>query len=359
MSPTPASNMLNSDVSAFCTAFSNYRLLRDCNILITGSTGLVGSMLVRCLLRLDDMHGLGLRLTCPVRDVRKVWKIFPDFPVDAPVTWVECDDLATLPAGEMGSPHYIFHLASPTASAYMVSHPVETLSFSILSTRHLLEVSRLSPSMKGFVYISSLESYGTVAEAPSKSIAEDFQGYVNPLLPRSSYPMCKRVAESLCAAYATEYGVPTRIARLTQTFGSGVRPDDNRVFAQFARSILRGEDIVLHTDGRSAKPYCYITDCVSALLYIALFGKAGEAYNVANAASYVSIREMAEMLCREFAPQLQVKVEPHPENGYAPTTLLPLDTSRLEALGWRPRVELPEMFSRLMVWMAESEAHRE
>ena len=84
--------------------------------------------------------------------------------------------------------------------------------------------------------------------------------------PRSAYPLGKRAAEFLCAAYAAQFGVNVKVARLTQTFGAGVASDDKRVFAQFARSVANSEDIVLHTTGESAKPYCYSTDSVSAIL---------------------------------------------------------------------------------------------
>ena len=184
-------------------------------------------------------------------------------------------------------------------------------------------------------------------------IGEERQGYVNPMEARSCYPMAKRAIENLCHDYAVEHGVPTRVARLTQTFGAGVSPDDNRVFAQFARSILRGEDIVLHTTGESAKPYCYTTDCVAALLQIALFGANGEAYNVAHPETYISIRDMAEVLCQNFNRAVKVRVELHPEMGYAPVTRLPLSVERLIALGWTPRVGLVEMFRRLMEAMKE------
>ena len=148
--------------------------------------------------------------------------------------------------------------------------------------------------------MSSLEYYGQNFD--DKIITEEVQGYVDNTAARSSYPLGKRAAEYLCAAYSQQYGVNVKIARLTQTFGAGVAADDNRVFAQFARSIICETDIVLHTKGDSAKPYCYTIDCVSAILYILLKGNNGEAYNVANSETYISIREMAEFL-RDNLPQ--------------------------------------------------------
>ena len=147
---------------------------------------------------------------------------------------------------------------------------------------------------------------------------------------------------------AKEYGVPVKIARLTQTFGAGVSAEDNRVFAQFARSIIEGNDIVLHTKGESAKPYCYTTDCVSGILHILLKGKDGEAYNVANQDTYISIKDMALFLKENFNSNIDVIVEEHPEMGYAPVTRLNLLSEKLMSLGWKPSYNLYEMFERLI-----------
>lgn len=345
--------ILQDDARELAQGFALAKELEGCRVLITGATGLIGSVLVRSLLQMNEYRALGLQLVCPVRDLHKVWRMFPDMPVDAPIEWVECEDIASFELADYAPLDYVFHLASPTASGFFVTHPVETLTASILSTNHLLESLKCAVGLRAFVYVSSLESYGAVEAGATEHISEERQGYVDPLSPRSSYPMGKRTAECLCAAYAEEYGLPTRIARLTQTFGAGVSADDIRVFAQFAKSVMRGEDIVLHTEGKSAKPYCYVTDCVAALLYIALKGTDGVAYNVANASTYISIRDMAEQLRKKFNEHIAVRLELHPEKGYAPTTQLPLDTHRLESLGWKPRVDLMEMFSRLMRWYAE------
>ena len=178
-------------------------------------------------------------------------------------------------------------------------------------------------------------------------------GYIDATSPRSCYPLGKRAAEYLCTAYAAEYDVPVKIARLTQTFGAGVSTKDNRVFAQFARSIIEGRNIVMHTKGESAKPYCYTTDCVSAILYILLRGKNGEAYNVANQDTYISIKDMALYLKKNFNPHIDVIVEEHPEMGDAPITKLNLSAEKLMNLGWKPRYDLHQMFEHLIKALKE------
>ena len=116
---------------------------------------------------------------------------------------------------------------------------------------------------------------------------------------RSSYPESKRLCESLCSAYASEYGVPAKVVRLTQTFGVGVSYNDGRVFAEFARCAIEGRDIVLKTKGQTKRNYIDIDDAVNAIFTVLLKGVAGEAYNVANEDTYCSIYEMANMVAEK------------------------------------------------------------
>ena len=175
--------------------------------------------------------------------------------------------------------------------------------------------------------------------------------FLNKQMARSSYNMGKRASECLCHGYAEEYGVPIMMARLTQVFGAGISESENRVFAQFARSVIQGRDIEIHTEGMSSKPYCYTTDAISAMLYILLKGLPGEAYNVANPDSYISIRDMAYMLRDDFNPNISVRICPKENQGYAPQTKLRLSTQKIESLGWMPHYNLHQMFNRLLSFM--------
>lgn len=339
-------NIQQKDIWEFAKNFNLSESLFNSRFLITGATGLIGSTLVRCLLALNK----GIEIFCPVRNLSKAYSMLGDD--CANLHFVESDLMEYLNGlSEKDNFQYIVHCASPTAGKYMTEHPVETYMLAIDSTRAILEYGRKN-AVKGIVYVSSLEYYGQNFD--DKIITEDMQGYVDNADSRSSYPLGKRAAEYLCAAYSHQYGINVKIARLTQTFGAGVAADDNRVFAQFARSIITNTDIVLHTKGDSAKPYCYTTDCVSAILYILLKGNNGEAYNVANSETYISIREMAEFLRDNFNPNVRVFIEEHPEMGYAPVTKLHLSTEKLESLGWKPQYNLKGMFDRLIADMRES-----
>lgn len=328
------------DIKNFSNSFFLSNELGTSSFLITGATGLIGSTLVHCLLALDK----DITITCPVRSLEKAKVMYEK--ETSNINFVECDLTNYLSSlSEEDKFDYIIHCASPTAGKYMAKHPVETYEFAIETTRALLKHS-CRINAKGLVYISSLEYYGQNFD--DSNITEDKLGYVDYVDSRSSYPLGKRAAEYLCFSYAKEFGVNAKIARLTQTFGAGVAPDDNRVFAQFARSVIGGKDIVMHTSGESAKPYCYTTDCISAILYILLRGEKGKAYNVANPNTYISIKEMAEFLRDKFNPNIKVRIEEHPEMGYAPITRLHLSVEKLMSLGWTPKYSLYEMFVRLI-----------
>ncbi|MBQ0058200.1 MAG: NAD-dependent epimerase/dehydratase family protein, partial [Bacteroidales bacterium] len=249
------------DIQEFITCFPLALDLKGHSILVTGAGGLIGRTLVRCLRGLDEHYALGITLFCPRHQELTAWL-----------------------TDNANHADYVIHLACPTASREMVEKPVEVIEAITDLTKLVLEfVRRTNATM---VYASSMEVYGI--NHTDELITEDYQGYLDPLQVRSSYPMAKRMAECMCHCYACEYGVNAKIARLVQTFGAGISHDDQRVFAQFARSVVDGRDIILHTEGKTSRKYLYLTDAVSALLYIMLKGTKGEAYNAAHPDSYVS-----------------------------------------------------------------------
>lgn len=330
------------DIEAFVQSFILKDELKDCKFLITGATGLIGSSLVHCLLAIDR----NVHIVAPVRNKEKAEQLFKDNL--GQLELIECP-LTTYNEDTIGKVDYIVHCAAPTASRFFVEKPVETFDFILNSSQALLEYARKNP-VKSFVYLSSLEVYGEILD-DSEMINEQVQGYLDPMSVRSSYPMAKRAVENLCCLYAAEYGVPAKVARLTQTTGAGIARDDNRVIAQFARLVAQGQDIVLHTTGESARPYCYLMDCISAILFILLKGNPGESYNVANEETYISARGMAEYLKQHFNPSIQIRVELNGSMGYAPATKQRLSALKLRNLGWEPEYPLHRIFERLIAYL--------
>lgn len=335
--------IVEEDVSVFAKDFALSGQLTKSTFLVTGATGLIGSLLIRCLLALDEQ----IKIYAPVRNLKKAEALFDEWQKEY-IQFVECD-LVEYDYGLLEKIDYIVHCAAPTSSKFFVEHPVETSEIIVDGTKKMLQLAR-QKQVKGMVYLSSLEVYGELHD-DSCPIKEDFQGYLDPMSVRSSYPMAKRATENLCCLYSSEYEVPVKIARLTQTTGAGIAKDDSRIIAQFARLAAQGRDIALHTTGESARPYCYVTDSVSALLYVLLKGTSGECYNVANESTYISARDMAEYIHEHINPNSQVRIELADNMGYAPPTKLRLDTKKLKDLGWQPRYGLKEIYERLIKYL--------
>lgn len=303
--------------------------------IITGATGLIGGALVDHLRRNDKN-----RLILPVRNVLKAERKFGK---SHQLVYIEHDFSSDHSLNINENVDYIVHAACPTASRYMVECPVETIDTIINGTRTMLQTARIL-HVKGMVFLSSMEVYGTVPN-DYDYIDEAIQGYVNPVTSRSSYPMSKRLAETMCHSYSKEYSVPVVIARLTQTFGPGVDVShDMRVFAQFARCARDCKNIILETEGRTKRMYLHTWDAVNAIMLLLIKGMMGEAYNVANKDTYCSIREMAEFVKEQFSPSIDIIVKKNENNFYLPEMHLPLSTDKMERLGWKPQYGLREMF---------------
>lgn len=339
--------VMQEDIESLVNSDLPVQRLEGRTVLVTGATGLIGSQMVYLLACYNRMRSLNVRIIAMVRNREKAKKLFSHLIDRGDVTLFIADVNETL---TLDSPvDYIIHGASATSSKYFVSHPVETIHTAIDGTANILKLAA-QKQVKSMIYLSSLEVYGT-PQPDQEKIREADYGYIEPLNVRSSYSEGKRMVECLCASYAKEYEVPVKIARLSQTFGPGVTYEDGRVFAEFARCALEQKNIVLHTQGRTVRSYCYTKDALSALLYILLHGKTGEAYNVTNMDTAISIKDMADMVCETIGNGKIKTVIDIPEDvsafGYNPEMIIRLDSSRLMELGWTATTGIEEMFVRL------------
>ena len=328
--------------------FIPFENLQTATVLISGGTGLIGSTLINALLYANQTRGFHTRILAVVRNSEKAKSMLrQDEGLVLLKGSVENLPVITEPVD------YIVHAASPTSSRFFMNQPVETIQAGVLGTMNLLGLAK-EKCVKGFVYLSSMEAYGTVlSEAPLK---EADLGYLNPAETRSCYPECKRMCEAMCHAYATEYRVPACSVRLAQTFGPGISRNDQRVFAMMARNALAKEDIILQTKGNSRHSYLYTAQAVTAVLTVLLKGVPGSVYNAANPDTYCSIYEMAEMVAEKIGRnRISVRTA---ENGdtseYPAPSYLNLDISALTALGWRPTGDLLMLYERMIAGMDQS-----
>lgn len=317
------------------------------SIFITGATGLIGSFLVKTFLTMNSAKNAQIRIIVLVRNRQKLLDTLGTYATNE-VTVYEGSIESMPPIAE--SIDYIIHAASVTSSKLFVDQPVETIMTSVVGVRNVLELAR-GKQVHGVVYLSSMEVFG-ITDPKLSSIKEADLGYIDIHHVRSSYSEGKRICELLCASYSHEYGVPVKIARLAQVFGAGIPYEENRVFAQFAKSVINGTDIILHTPGTSMGNYCYTRDAVAAILLLLLRGNAGEAYTIANPKSSMTIRDMAVMVAEKIALGKIHVIFDIPASeltfGYAPASTMRLNSDKMQALGWKPEVGLEEAYRRMI-----------
>lgn len=322
-------------------------------IMVTGATGLIGSLCIKAIAVYNQCHTEKIEAIGLARSEEKVKAVFSEEYGRNEMEEISFiyQDIST-PLALQSHIDYIIHTANSTNSKFFMTNPVEVIESIYTGTKRILEFA-VQKRIKGLVYLSSMEVFGRVDS--ENRIDEEQIGYLDIHNIRSCYSEGKRLAELMCKSYASEYGIPVRTARLAQTFGAGVSKTENRVFAQFARSAIRGEDIVLHTRGLSVGNYCYTRDVIKALFLLLIKGENGVAYTVVNEETTRTIAEMAQMVAEKFSNGRSKVVFEIPEGnqfGYAPDTKMRLSGEKLRKLGWKPEIPLEGMYYRMLpdIW---------
>lgn len=328
------------------TSMIDWKNLKNKVMFVTGSTGLIGSILVKAIVLKNKQENLNIKLILLVRNKEKAEEIFG---TNKNIEYIISDIEKYEPKNI--NIDYIIHAASSTKSKYFINNPVQTLDTAILGTRNILEQARIS-KVESIIYLSSMEMYGTLN---SENVTEDLLGYINPLNVRSSYSEGKRICELYCYSYYKEYNVPIKIGRLAQTFGAGISKNENRVYKVFADAILNNEDIVLKSLGTTIINYTYTTDTILGILYILLNGKSGEAYNIVGEKTNMTILDSAKWLAKQFTNDAsKVKVDiPKQNAGFAPDNNMILSNEKIKKLGWKSKYDLKEGYTRLLEYLKE------
>jgi len=340
--------ILQEDIKILAEKY-DWQALYGSSILITGATGLIGQHLVYLLLYLNETKNAGIRIYALVRNLEKAEGFF---------TPLSCGEGLGVRCviGDIRHPlaiddkiDYIIHGASITQSRAFVDHPVETIDTAYIGTKNILELAR-QKNVQSVVYLSSMEVFG-ITDPRISQIKENDYGYIDILNPRSSYCESKRLCECLCSCYSSEYKVPIKIARLTQTLGPGIDYNDSRVAAYFARCVIEQKDIILQTEGKPRRPCLYTRDAIYAILTVLLKGENGTAYTAANKNTAISVREIAEMAAEKLSGnKISVKLNITNPKEYAANQELNLflNTDKLESLGWQAEVGLEEAYRRMI-----------
>ncbi len=260
---------------------------------------------------------------------------------------------------------WIIHAASIASPTFYREHPIETMDANVNGLRNLLEHARrqtdAGATPKGFLFFSTSEIYGdpTPDAIPT---SETFRGYVSSTGPRACYDESKRYGETLSVNFARIHGLPIKIARPFNNYGPGLRISDGRVIPDFARDILAGNDIVMHSSGDPTRTFCYIADAVVGYYKVLVKGRGGEPYNIGTDQPEISIANLADKMAaiarKDLGYEGKVVHRPSDDVDYLvdnPNRRCPDISKARGELGYEPKVSLDEGLRRSLLWYRDQE----
>ena len=312
----------------------DFQLLAGNSILITGATGLVGSYLVDMFSLWNSEQSSALNkiqiYVCSRRKINLEKRFKGCWEANC-LHYVQQDFSEQLHFDEQVD--FIIHSASNAYPAAFDQDPVGTMLTNIIGTNGLLQYASVK-KVKRFVFISTGEVYGEM-DKNVVAFSESHSGYIDITSPRSCYPSSKRAAETLCVSYGKQFGVDIVITRLCHTYGPNITCTDNRATVQFINDVLKGQDIVLKSKGLQLRSYSYIADCASGILSVMTSGECGQAYNIANPDSRITILDFANIVAELTGKSVRfpnLYLQNHSEQ--TPITRAVLDSHKAESLGW-------------------------
>lgn len=362
-----AESVVDADVkSVRSSAGSELKELAGSKILFTGGAGFLGYMFVHVLARAgdgDDLEPIELTIYDNFSRGRKPWL---DRLASRPnISLVEHDIVQPLP-DDMPRFDYIVHAASIASPIFYRKFPIQTIDANVGGLRNLLDYAKLrgerGDSVRGMLFFSTSEIYGDPSPDAIPT-PETYRGLVSCTGPRACYDESKRLGETLCVNFAQQHGVRVAMARPFNNYGPGLPIDDRRVLPDLARNLLSGEDLVLLSDGRATRTFCYVADAVVGYLKILVRGRPGEPYNIGTESPEISVKDLTSLVASIgqdlFGYGGRVVHRVSEDAAYMtdnPNRRCPDISKARRELGYEPRVSLEDGLRRSLIWYGENRA---
>lgn len=313
--------------------------LQDNSFLITGASGLAGTFLVDVLMYKNLYDKLNCRIYAIGRNREKAEDRFEEYWKENLFRFIAHDINLPLTLKLEENIDYVLHLASNTHPLAYSSDPIGTITANIIGTDNLLKFA-VKNHAKRFAFASSNEIYGE-NRGDVEFFGEDYCGYIDSNTLRAGYPESKRCGEALCQAYKKQYNLDIVIPRLTRSYGPTMLMSDTKAVSQFIKKALAGEDIVLKSAGTQYFSYTYAADAVSGLLTVLLKGKNGEAYNISDEASDITLKDLAALIAGNVGRKIAFETPGEMEKaGYSTATKARLNGRKLQELGFKAKYDI-------------------
>lgn len=341
------SELYNQDLDSVFNFSLPFEKLQNSKILISGATGLIGSVLVDMLDKINQKKGLNIKLFLITRNKEKCKEKFSHIKTE--YFTIEQDITKELALTEQFD--FIIHGASNTHPKQYSVDPVGSLTISLFGTYHLLNYIK-NQNRGRFVLLSTVEIYGDNLSEDKKGFSETDFGYLDCNTVRANYCEGKRASESLCQAFKSQYGVDVVIPRLCRCYGPTLKADDTKALSQFLRNGINRQDIVLKSEGNQYFSYLYAADAVIAILFTMLKGENGEAYNVSDENSNITLKNLAMLIAKKSNTNVIFDLPNEVEKaGFSKASVAILDSDKLKQLGWKATYTIEEGIERTLSCM--------
>jgi len=327
--------------------------LKNKAIMVSGATGLIGSFLIDVIMHKNQNEGFNCTIYALGRNEERARQRFAYCSNEDTFKFMSYDINEPLIRNDLGMIDYILHLASNTHPVAYATDPIGTITTNIIGTKNMLEFAVEHNAIR-CAFASSNEIYGE-NRGDVEKFDEKYCGYIDSNTMRAGYPESKRCGEALCQAYIRQKGLDIVIPRLTRTYGATLLKTDTKALSQFLNNGVAGEDIVLKSAGTQHYSYIYVADAIAGLLTVLMKGECGEAYNIADEASDIMLKDLAAIIAEYAGKSVVFEIPSEIEKaGYSKATKARLASEKILRLGWIAKYDIKQGIERTITILRES-----